>query len=345
VTEPETSATGADDELWLTYLNYDRAVQQAVNRLGALSSNNVDEFRALLLKGRDRARVKEYEAESIRRLQGEAFVGDDELQRALIVLNAEDERMGAELKRIVSATGRPADLDQTVSAIRLGQVIQPIQTSSQSVPPREQQSAAPAPEPVSPIADQTKIEPPARRQRVEPTPASFQRREPQQIQRPVWTKRLAIFGAIFIVAAVGVVIVSSRLATDDAAKISSVQVTTPPLRAAAEDRRAASAVANQVVQRAPAEALAQSDNPPSGQMASSAEPASPEKETSPSSDVSVPVPGSRYKVVRGDMLTEIALRAYKDASKYTLIQKANPGLRNGPNRIYYDQMIYIPPMP
>jgi nucleoid-associated protein YgaU len=45
------------------------------------------------------------------------------------------------------------------------------------------------------------------------------------------------------------------------------------------------------------------------------------------------------------MLTEIALRAYKDASKYTLIQKANPGLRNGPNRIYYDQVIYIPPMP
>ena len=31
MTEPDTSATGANDELWLTYLNYDRAVQQAVD--------------------------------------------------------------------------------------------------------------------------------------------------------------------------------------------------------------------------------------------------------------------------------------------------------------------------
>jgi len=45
------------------------------------------------------------------------------------------------------------------------------------------------------------------------------------------------------------------------------------------------------------------------------------------------------------MLSEIARRAYKDASKFTLIQKANPGLRNGPDRIYYDQVIYIPPAP
>jgi nucleoid-associated protein YgaU len=50
-------------------------------------------------------------------------------------------------------------------------------------------------------------------------------------------------------------------------------------------------------------------------------------------------------VVRGDMLTDIALRAYKDASKFRLIQKANPGLRNGPDRIFYDQVIYIPPVP
>jgi len=55
--EPGTSATGADDERWLTYLEYDQRVQQAVRRLGALSSNNVDEFRALLLKDRDRTRI------------------------------------------------------------------------------------------------------------------------------------------------------------------------------------------------------------------------------------------------------------------------------------------------
>ena len=79
MTESETSsvpadrpATGADEELWLTYLNYDHAIQQAVRRLGALSTQNVEMFRGLLLKDRDRSRVKEYEAESIRRLQGEA---------------------------------------------------------------------------------------------------------------------------------------------------------------------------------------------------------------------------------------------------------------------------------
>jgi nucleoid-associated protein YgaU len=340
VTEKETSATGADDELWLTYLNYDRAVQQAVNRLGALSSNNVDEFRALLLKGRDRSRVKEYEAESIRRLQGDAFVGDDELQRALIVLNAEDATLGEELKRIVGAAGRPADLDQTVSAIRSRQVTQPIQTSGQTGAPG-QQSAAPAPEP---IADQTKVEPPPRRQRVESMPASFQRSEPQQTQRTGWTKRAAIIGAIFIVAAVGVVIVA-RLATDDGQKISGVQAAIPPLRATAEDRRA-SAVANQTAQPSPAEVTNPAQNPPSGPLASAAEPASPE--TTPPSDNSpaaAPVPGSRYKVVRGDMLTDIALRAYKDASKFRLIQRANPSLRNGPDRIFYDQVIYIPPAP
>ena len=61
--EPETPATnpGADDERWLTYLEYDQHVRQAARRLGALSIDNVDEFRTLLLKGRDRTRIKEYE--------------------------------------------------------------------------------------------------------------------------------------------------------------------------------------------------------------------------------------------------------------------------------------------
>ncbi len=45
------------------------------------------------------------------------------------------------------------------------------------------------------------------------------------------------------------------------------------------------------------------------------------------------------------MLSDIALQAYGDASKFMLIQRANPGLRNGPNRIFYDQVIFIPPAP
>ncbi|HYS46474.1 MAG TPA: hypothetical protein VEM35_08550, partial [Rhizomicrobium sp.] len=165
--------------MWLTYLNYDRAVQQAVNRLSALSSENVDEFRALLLKGRDRARIKDYEAESIRRLQGEAFVGDDELQRTLIVLNAENPRLGDELKRVVSTTGRPGDLDQTVAAIRAQQAAP--QTSGQpkvDAPPRMLQ-AAPAVSESRPASDQAKTEEPRHRTR---RPLSIVR-EPEQTSR------------------------------------------------------------------------------------------------------------------------------------------------------------------
>ncbi len=127
MTESETSAipstaSGAEEELWLTYLNYDQSVGQAVRRLGALSHENVELFRGLLLKSRDRSKVRDYEAESIRRLQGEAFVGDEELQRTLIVLHAENPRFGEALKRLVAATGKPEQLDQAVAAIRSGKV-------------------------------------------------------------------------------------------------------------------------------------------------------------------------------------------------------------------------------
>jgi nucleoid-associated protein YgaU len=60
---------------------------------------------------------------------------------------------------------------------------------------------------------------------------------------------------------------------------------------------------------------------------------------------SAPVPGSYYKVVRGDMLSEIAVRAYRDASKFLLIQKANPSLRASADRILVDQVIFIPRAP
>jgi len=60
---------------------------------------------------------------------------------------------------------------------------------------------------------------------------------------------------------------------------------------------------------------------------------------------SAPVPGSYYKVVRGDMLSEIAVRAYRDASKFLVIQRANPSLRHSADRILVDQVIFIPPPP
>jgi nucleoid-associated protein YgaU len=57
-----------------------------------------------------------------------------------------------------------------------------------------------------------------------------------------------------------------------------------------------------------------------------------------------PVPGQRYRVVRGDMLSAIALEAYGDASLFRLIQRANPGVANA-DHIYSDQVITLPPRP
>jgi nucleoid-associated protein YgaU len=58
-----------------------------------------------------------------------------------------------------------------------------------------------------------------------------------------------------------------------------------------------------------------------------------------------PVPGAYYKVVRGDMLSDIAVRAYRDASKFLVIQRANPSLRASADRILVDQVIFIPRVP
>ena len=346
MTPEETSAAGADDERWLTYLEYDRNVQQAVRRLGALSTHNVDEFRALLLKGRDRSRIQEYEADSIRRLQGEAFVGDEELQRALIVLNAEDPRLGDELKKLVSTTGRPGDLDQAVAAIRARQE-SPAQPSQPKV--KDPASwAAPAPilsapafpqpalsEPIHLEPVRTKIE-----ERTQP-PEDSQRLEPQQIHQPPRIKRFALLGAVLILGAAGLVFMSYR---QDTTKIPGT-TTAPPLRAAADEKPALPPAAPKQLAQRPA----QNDLDNASVDAQAARP-KPDK-VPPASDVvgpstsNTPVPGARYRVVRGDMLSDIALQAYGDASKYTLIQKANPSLRNRPNKIFYDQVIYLPPVP
>ena len=376
MTTEKPSATGADDERWLTYLEYDQRVQQAVRRLGALSSDNVDEFRTLLLKDRDRTRINEYEADVIRRLQGEAFVGDEELQRALIVLNAEDPRLGDELKKLVSTTGRPGDLDQTVAAIR-SQMELPVRPTRPKIEHPASQ-AAPAstlselalsqPAPSKPVPSksvpsksaplepaplesvQTKVE--DRRPRVVPIPANLERIKPQQVQPPSRTRRLALVGAVLAVGAVGLVFVSYRqnaTPTVSAPAISTPSVSTsaPALRAAAEERRVAPSTAPTQVAQHPIPA--QSDVNVASADDRTVRP-QPDK-ISPASDVAnppasnAPVPGSSYKVVRGDMLSDIALQAYGDASKYVLIQRANPSLRNRPNRIFYDQVIYLPPVP
>jgi len=110
----------AKEDLWLTYQNYDPAVKQAVRRLGALPGNNVEEFRTLLLASRERKRAKEFEADVVRRLQGEAFVDDEVLQQTLIVLHAENPGLAEEFKKFVAANGRPDDIDLTVARLRSG---------------------------------------------------------------------------------------------------------------------------------------------------------------------------------------------------------------------------------
>ena len=312
-------ADSADDDRWLTYLNYDQSIQQAVRRLGALSGANVDEFRSLLLKGRDRSRVKEYEAESIRRLQGEAFVGDEDLQRALIVLNAEDPRLGDELKRIIAISGKPSELDKTVAAIqsqkemlnRPGQVQPPVQTREKLRRPQPAPLAA----------------------RTQPAPQS------------TWAKRLAIPGVIAALAAAGLLVFLLRPATENAPKVANNQPASVPLRpSTSEYTRPAPAPAPGPVVAPPAQSPVQSDaRGPAAELNKAA----PEKQA-PSSNTPptpTPVPGASYKVVRGDMLSAIARQAYRDASKFRLIQKANPNLHNQSDLILVDQVIYIPPAP
>jgi len=109
---------GSNDEVWRTYLNYDPAVRDTVGRLSLLSSKNVDEFRSLLVRERDANRLKEFEDEAIRRVQGHAFVTDVSLRETYIKLNDEDRRLGDELVKVVAILGRPKDLEWTISQMR-----------------------------------------------------------------------------------------------------------------------------------------------------------------------------------------------------------------------------------
>jgi nucleoid-associated protein YgaU len=371
--ESETSAIqspasdGAEEELWLTYLNYDQRIQQAVRRLGALSAENVDVFRSQLLKSRDRSKVKDYEAESIRRLQGEAFVGDEELQRTLIVLTAEDPRFGEELKRLVGATGKPEQLDQAVAAIRSGKAAgkqAPAAVKDQvkdTVKERAQERAQertdepakelvkePAKEPATEAVEAVIV--PLRKERAAPAPRPVLREEPQDAKSSGGMKRLVVAGAIVLIGVAGLAIFLPGLVGGSKPSGNQVAATSPIAKPQAE----ASVPAPQpAAPQPPAPAV---DIAMPGQADKSAAPSPPLRPASaqpdaPTSDAApvqpdvrpAPVAGSSYKVVRGDMLSDIALKVYHDASKFRLIQSANPGIRNSPDRILVDQVIFIPP--
>jgi nucleoid-associated protein YgaU len=383
------SAGAAEDELWLTYLNYDNSIQQAVRRLGALSPENVDVFRGLLLKERKRSRVKEYEAESIRQLQGEAFVGDEALQRALIVLNAEDPRYGEALKRRVAAEGRPEQLDQMVAEIRVGKPVvvkrvvaqetAPVAQKVDVPPPAEPAPALPEPGVVADLApvvvpEPVKAEEPIKAEEnlreveivplpARPTPRPVFQEETQEPRRNL--KWIAIGAAILVLAAGAFYGIAGKRDANNQA------VAAAKLQAAASATAAAEAVAPVQPAKPPADTAAAASPPAQASSAQPADqasaPANDDKTasagpalrpadsqpdavpapqagapTEPSDVSSTPVAGSKYKVVRGDMLSDIALKVYGDAHKWRLIQAANPSLRHKPDYILVDQVILIP---
>jgi nucleoid-associated protein YgaU len=379
--EPDTSAVSSDpdraeEELWLTYLNYDQSIQQAVRRLGALSQQNVDVFRSLLLAGRDRKRVKDYEAESIRRLQGEGFVGEEALQRALIVLTAEDPRYGEELKRQVAATGRPAELDQAVAAIRASTLTSDKQASVEQVfdQPEPDEPASDLAETPAKDEDRESVVVPLRKEWVAPAAQAALREEIPAPKRNL-TLPLVI-GAVILVAVAGVYFLApivgnkpERMAATPPVVEPEAAATPPAASPQAAEPSAPSAPA---VQNPPAEAAdtpdqtnknenSQADNSQEDKSASSSPPLRPattQPDTAsgpsgPANDTGVapsqqdvsptPLAGANYKVVRGDMLSHIARTVYGSAAKFRLIQAANPRLQHKPDLILVDQVIFIPP--
>ncbi|HKX65231.1 MAG TPA: LysM peptidoglycan-binding domain-containing protein [Rhizomicrobium sp.] len=351
----------AREDLWLTYQNYDPAVKQAVRRLGALPGNNVEEFKALLLASRERKRAKEFEADVVRRLQGEVFVDDEVLQQTLIVLHAENPGLAEAFKKFVAENGRPGDIDLAVARLRSGtddpvmpermprkpretpimsQLITPEEAPTpppsapmEEKPPRpalvvSRGGNAPAPQPANDIASKVSREPPARTSR---------------------TKYAAAAAVLLLAGAGGLYVLMPKSANKPPAAFEATDV---PLRqAAVEDAQPAPkpSSAAEPAQTAPAPAVGAQQaardevNIPAPPMAA-APPAHDATAPSPPASANGPVPGTRYKVVKGDMLSVIAQQAYGDASLYPLIQRANPGLRNA-DRIYYDQMITLPPRP
>jgi phage tail protein X len=361
----------AKEDLWLTYQNYDPAVKQAVRRLGALPGNNVEEFRTLLLASRERSRAKEFEADVVRRLQGEAFVDDEVLQQTLIVLHAENPGLAEQFKTFVAANGRPDDIDLAVARLRSG-TDDPVMPERLPRKPRETPIMAqaivpelipemPAPEMLAPEVTTPEIPLPVRApaEKKKPSRPGHSHATATQVfaDRPLagksedaprtsWTKYAAIAAALLLIGAAGLFFLMPASFMPKSGDKPVFEATTVPLRqAAVEDKQPAKPAPS--VQTPPAQAEARNDEvnipsppPPSEPPLRAAAP-----EAAPvNNSTNGPVPGSRYRVVKGDMLSVIAMQAYGNASLFRLIQRANPELRSA-DRIYYDQMITLPPKP
>ncbi|HJS45942.1 MAG TPA: LysM peptidoglycan-binding domain-containing protein [Rhizomicrobium sp.] len=350
----------AREDLWLTYQNYDPAVKQAVRRLGALPGNNVEEFKALLLASRERKRAKEFEADVVRRLQGEAFVDDEVLQQTLVVLHAENPGLAEAFKKFVAANGRPGDIDLAVARLRSG-TDDPVMPERMPRKPREtpimSQLIAPEETPTPPPSAPMEETPPRPALVVSrgantpaPQPANdIASKEPRA--RASRTKYAAA-AVLLLAGAGGLYILMPKSANMPPAAFEATDV---PLRqAAVEDAQPAPAPSPvaQPAQTAPAQSAAvtpPAPTPPAMEARNEVQvpapsPDAPVAAPSPPASANGPVPGTRYKVVKGDMLSVIARQAYGDASLYPLIQRANPGLSNA-DRIYYDQTITLPPQP
>jgi nucleoid-associated protein YgaU len=385
VSGEETEA--AREDLWLTYQNYDPAVKQAVRRLGALPGNNVEEFRSLFLASRERKRVKEFEDDVVRRLQGEVFVGDEVLQQTLIVLHAENPGLAEQFKQFVTANGRPQDIDLTVARLRSG-TDDPVMPERMPRKPREAAPSFIAPEPAAktqapeiPAPVAAKAPPPPAAKISQPAPPKPEAppapqpvfandaAAPEETAQGSWIKRVAAIAAVLLIGGAGVWMLMPKSTTSE--KPAGFETTTVPLRQVAEGTAEEKAPAPEPVKAAPAaepapSAPAQSapvqpaplQTAPSAPAAESLQAAPAQAQTRigvqpPTQETAAPsanragnrpVPGSQYRVAKGDMLSVIALQAYGDASRYLLILRANPGLRNA-DRIYYDQTISLPPKP
>jgi LysM repeat protein len=350
----------AKEDLWLTYQNYDPAVKLAVRRLGALPGNNVEEFKALLLASRERKRAKEFEADVVRRLQGEAFVDDEVLQQTLIVLHAENPQLGEAFKTFVAANGRPDDIDLAVARLRSGEEnpampermprkpretpimaqlitpeLRPVPETPAPEKPRPEKPV-PAPAPKAPPAAAVLRDIPPKAPVPPPANDIAGPRSDEPPARTHWIKYAAAAVVLLLAGVGGLYVLAQKPADQPPAAF---QATAVPLRqAAAEDKQPAAPPVAEPVQAAPPAAQARNEV-----AVPAPEPAAPVAAPEVSS-ANGPVPGTRYKVVKGDMLSVIARQAYGDATLYPMIQRANPGLRSA-DRIFYDQMITLPPKP
>jgi hypothetical protein len=106
-----------DDVVWRTLLEYDEPFRQTVERLTALSPENVEVFRRCLLAGRDYARLKECEDASIAEVQAPAFVDDEALQKAYIYLRSLAPSLGDQFVQTIRIIGKPDDVKTVTDSI------------------------------------------------------------------------------------------------------------------------------------------------------------------------------------------------------------------------------------